>query len=340
MNVLKQFLTFVLIILRAFLYGWFLALAALIGIIWQRLEDYLARLRLPGRLSKSTTSRCVKISDPAFKRPDPMIYDQYYLMSQGISVTWDNPDIHIEKGGVPVPPHQLKPDTVYDIVARIWNNSTEAPVVDLPVEFSYLSFGIGTHFHSIPGPVKVPYLDVKGGPGQPAFATKPWKTPPTPGHYCIQVFLNWIDDANPNNNLGQTNTNVVAASSPALFSFQLRNSSQRREQFRFELDAYTIPPPVPCDQKSPQPAPPRGSRLVPGTVLMIPPQHDRRNAPQMAGWAIELNPLNPVLAPGDEITVQAVATPPVTFHGRQSVNVHAFDSNGIVGGVTVYLDVP
>jgi hypothetical protein len=339
MTFLKQLLSFLVTIVSALLYGWWLAITELISILWHRLQDYLARLRLPGRLRKTSTSRCVKISDPAFKRPDPMIYDQYYLMSQGLAVTWDNPDIHIEQGGVPVPPHALQPDTDYDIVARIWNNSTEAVVVDMPVYCSYLSFGVGTVLHPIPGFAKVS-LGVKGGPGQPAFARVPWHTPATPGHYCVQVLLDWIDDANPNNNLGQTNTDVVSAQSPAAFSFELRNDSPRRQEFRLEVDAYTIPPLPPCSERKSPPEMPRGARLAPGTVLAVPAQHDRRNAPQPTGWDITFTPATPVLAPGQTISVQVTANPPAGFHGRQPLNIHVFDSTGMKGGVTVYIDVP
>ena len=337
MTSLKQLLIFLLVILRTLLFGWLVMLIRLIRLLCQRLKEFLAREKLPGRLSKTSTARCVKISDPAYKRPDPMIYDQYYLMSQGIAVTWDNPDIHIEKGGAPVSPHDLKPGTVYDIVARIWNNSTEAPVVGLPVEFSYLSFGMGTQSNGI-GQTTVT-LGVKGGPGTPALATMPWKTPSTPGHYCVQVRLIWADDANPNNNLGQSNTDVVAAASPAAFDFQLRNNSGRRQQFRFEIDAYTIPPLDPCSRRQRRQRA-AGLRMAPGTVLVVPPRHDRRNAPQPEGWTVVFNPQSPVLAAGDEITVHAVATPPATFHGRQALNVHAFQANRMAGGVTVYIDVP
>jgi hypothetical protein len=338
MNALTAFFLFVLAILRDLLFGWFLALIDLIRTAWRRIEAFLARRRLPGRLSKTATSRCVKISDPAFKRPDATIYDQYYLMAQGIAVTWDNPDIHIEQGGVIVPSHSLKPNTWYEVVARIWNNSTEASVWQMPVDFWYLSFGIGTSFQVI-GQAKV-NLGVKGGPDQPAFARIPWLTPPAPGHYCIQVYLDCFDDLNPNNNFGQTNTDVVAAASPAQFAFQLRNNSPRRELYRFEVDAYTIPALPPCDGRQEVPAPPAGTRYMPGTVLAVPPQHDRQKAPQPAGWAIVFNPPSPVLAPGDEITVNATASPPAGFHGRQPLNVHAFKTDGIAGGLTLYVDVP
>ena len=339
MSALKRLAEFILAIARDLLFGWVLALIELIRLLCVWLRACMTKCRLPGRMPKSSNAHCVKISDPAFKRPDPTIYDQYYLMSQGIAVTWDNPDIHIELGGVTVAPHLLKPDTVYDVIARIWNNSTEAPVVQMPVDFSYLSFGIGTQSHAI-GQTKVPVLGVKGGPNHPAFAKIPWKTPSTPGHYCIQVYLECFDDVNPINNLGQTNMDVVAAHSPANFSFQLRNNAQRGEEYRFEVDAYVIPPPGPCDARQAVPTPAPGTRYAPGTILAPPSQHDRRNAPQPEGWDITFNPPNPGLAGGDEITVTVTAVPPAAFHGRQVINAHAFNSTGLAGGVTVYVDVP
>lgn len=338
MKTLRQVAAFLLVILRTLLFGWLLALLELIREALGRLRVCLERCRLPGRLKKTATSRCIKVSDPAFKRPDPMIYAQYYLMAQGIAVTWDNPDIHLEKAGVTVPPHSLEPDTAYDIVARIWNNSTEAPVVGLPVDFSYLSFGIGTLVHPV-GQTQV-NLGVKGGPDHPAFARMPWKTPETAGHYCLLVSFNWLDDVNPNNNLGQTNTSVVAAHSPAEIVFQLRNHARERREFRFEADDYTIPPPPPCGEQRPATHANRGARLAPGTVTAVPARHRRRNATLPEGWTISFAPANPTLAPGEEITVRAVADPPAAFHGRQAINVHAFDAEGLAGGITAYVDVP
>ncbi len=42
---------------------------------------------------------CQPVSSDIYRRPDPLIYDQYYLMAQGIAVSWDNPDIHVEQNG-------------------------------------------------------------------------------------------------------------------------------------------------------------------------------------------------------------------------------------------------
>jgi hypothetical protein len=169
----------------------------------------------------------IRINHPAFKKPDPLIYDQYYLMSLGLAVSWQNPDIQILFGGVPVvSAYDLQPNTTYEVVARIWNGSTGGVVSGLVVSFSYLSFGVWTTSTLIG--TTVVDLGVKGSAHCPAFARISWTTPAIPGHYCIQVSFVWIDDANPLNNLGQENTQVVIAASPAQFLFVLGNRTRDR----------------------------------------------------------------------------------------------------------------
>lgn len=294
------------------------------------------RAKLPSRLDRSGPQRCVKISDPAYKRPDPLIYAQYYLMGQGLAVTWDNPDIEIKRGGVTVPPHMLEPDTEYEVVARIWNNSTEAPVVDLPVKFSYLSFGIGTTSTWI-DEAKTD-LGVKGGANHPAFASVKWRTPADPGHYCIQVLLDWLDDVNPNNNLGQDNTTVGVAHSPAKFEFRLRNGERERAEFRLEADAYALPELPICGER-PRPRPSRRPlRTFPGTIAAVPAGHTRQAHPIPPGWLVTFDPAQAALGPGEEISVAVNIEPPAGFTGRKAVNVHAFSARGLAGGVTLYVE--
>lgn len=345
MNLLKIIFAFLLAILRALLYGWIVGLWRALRTAWERCRRNCARQGLPGRQGKASPKDCVTISDPAMNRPDPLIYDQYYLMSLGFAVTWDNPDIWVELGGVIVPAEQLQPNTTYDVVARIWNSSTEGVVVGLPVHFSYLSFGGGVHSNSVlPGPdlVKVD-LGVKSGPQCPTFATTKWTTPAA-GHYCLQVSFAWIDDSNPNNNLGQKNTQVRASHSPVDFEFQLRNPKRFEQRFRFETDSYTIPPLPPCGDGGTQ----IGNRTRGGGLdglaqrpfepLRIPPQHDRSSYPLPTGWSVAFAPANPELTAGQEITVLATVTPPPGFVGRQAVNVHTFGESGLVGGMTFYVE--
>jgi hypothetical protein len=328
---LRALAGFLLAILWALTLGWILALIELVRELCARLRRKLRSKRLPGRIGRISPQRCVRISDPAYKRPDPLIYDQYYLMSLGAAVTWDNPDIELRQGGAPVPSSALQPDTDYEIVARIWNASTEAPVVGLPVSFSYLSFGIGTQSHPI-GSTKVD-LGVKGGPGHPAFARHAWRTPATPGHDCIQVEFSWPDDLNPKNNLGQENTNVGTAHSPAIFELALRNDTERRQEYRFEADGYAIGELPPCEERDVE----RRRARLPDRIA-VPRRHARGSHPLPAGWSVSFDPAQPDLDPGAEIPVRVEVTPPDGFRGRAPVNVHAFRGEGLAGGVTLYVE--
>ena len=311
-----------LFILKSLLYGWAVALRALWIIICTSLA-LACRRRRRGRAGRVSRHRCVDISDHAFVRPDPLIYDQYYLTSLGLAVTWDNPDIQLYLNGSPVSSSLLLAGTTYEIVAQVWNNSTDAPVVAMPVSFSYLDFGVGT--------VNVPIgstqidLGVKGGPNCPAPATMLWTSPSTPGHYCIQVQLEPFDDINFQNNLGQENTNVGTAHSPAVFTFTLRNDTSRTQSYKFEVDAYTPGAPEPCDGSA-NDTNARGARLA---------RHRRGSQPIPAGWEVKIAPEAPSLASDQSIPVTVTATPPAGFTGNQTLNVNAFHAGGLAGGVTL-----
>ena len=323
---------------RSVLLGWVPKLIEILRTLLERCRRR-KRERQPDRFHKTSRDPCIPISEPAFKRPDPMIYSQFYLMANGIAVTWNNPDITLLRHGQPVEPGQLQADTDYVVRARIWNNSTEAPVVGLPVDFSYLSFGAGTVSHAI-GQTHV-NLGVKGGPNHPAFADMAWRTPIQAGHYCLRVAFTWADDVNPHNNLGQENTNVGLAQSPAVFDFQLRNDTGRRSAFRFETDAYVIPPVPPCDEweeLSDEKDDPHAHRRSPGSIVSFPPQHAAGQHPIPPGWTVEVAPDSPILAADQEITVTVTITPPDHFKGRQFINVNAFHNRGPAGGVTLIVE--
>src|SRR5437762_13267176 len=60
---------------------------------------------------------CVHLPSTSHKRADPMLYSQFWLMKQGLSVTWDNPDIQIyDLNGVHVSPWGLTPDRDYQVI--------------------------------------------------------------------------------------------------------------------------------------------------------------------------------------------------------------------------------
>jgi hypothetical protein len=253
-------------------------------------------------------------------RPDPLLYSQRALIAQGLAVTWNNPDITLLLGGVPVSSSTLEASTTYDVQIRVWNNSLEAPVVHMPVHLSFLGFGIGTE----PLPIGTAKIDVgvKGSPSQPAFVSIPWTTPATPGHFCLQVLLDPADDLDFTNNLGQENTNVAQATSPAEFSFTLRNNTKSTRLYRFEVDGYSIPDLLPCS-------------FVKSFNQSLLQRHRRGDHPLPTGFVATVNPPSPTLAPNETVAVKVLVTPPASFVGRQIVNVNAFHQSGFAGGVTL-----
>ncbi|MBS1133679.1 MAG: hypothetical protein H6R02_820 [Burkholderiaceae bacterium] len=276
-------------------------------------------------------SRGIDVPPHTYKRPDPMIYSQFYLMSKGLAITWDNPDIQLfDAGGAAVPSHGLSAGTSYDIGARIWNGSTDAPAVNLLVRFFFLSFGAGT----IRNYIGETYVDVpvKGSPLLPVEARMGWVTPPA-GHYCIQVELNWIDDANGLNNLGQENVDIKKLNSPnATFVFALRNTSARPRQLALRADGYTIP----AKDRCPDPQRPAAD---PGAARRDRYARHRPAAHAMpAGWTVDF-PGGRELAmePGEQRDVTVKITAVDGFVGTQAINVNALDGDELVGGVTLYV---
>ncbi|HEX8069634.1 MAG TPA: hypothetical protein VF546_06765 [Pyrinomonadaceae bacterium] len=279
---------------------------------------------------------CQVVPADVYRRPDPLIYSQTYLMAQGLAVTWDNPDIELRLNGQPADSSKLAPDTDYEIVARIWNGSTEAPAVNMPVRFSFLDFGIGG--------VEVPIghtqvdLPVKGAPGHPAFAHMLWHTPVIPGHYCLRVRLVWPDDANPHNNLGQENTDVRPLNSPhAQFRVPVRNAARRRRILRLEPDAYEIPPRPPCDSNRPARETALTEAEIEGHRREARARHNRAAFPVPPAWRVEVLPAQVELEPESQQVVTVAITAPDGFHGRQAFNVNAFEGATLVGGVTLYV---
>lgn len=275
-----------------------------------------------------------RVPSTIYRRPDPLIYSQGYLTAQGLAVTWDNPDIHIEQNGTPVSSHALEPSTDYEIVARVWNGSTNAPAIGMPVRFSYLEFGIGTVSHAL-GERHVD-LPVKGAPGLPATARMPWTTPAAAGHYCLQVELMWPDDANPANNLGQENTDVKTLNSPhAAFAVPIRNDGPLRRRLALEVDAYRIPPRRPCPPEDDHGTGPREREERRRRARAL---HARGGHPVSEGWTVAVQPEHVTLAAGEQTEVSVAVTAPDGFEGRQTFNLNALAGEQLAGGVTLTVE--
>ncbi|HZI47978.1 MAG TPA: hypothetical protein VFD75_09270 [Pyrinomonadaceae bacterium] len=339
---LSGFLLIVLLyLLRRWLYIWlilYLAILILLGLIGGvRFLQGVLRKKCKkafgdpkGTGSKGhPPSKTMHLPPHTYKRPDPMIYSQYYLMSKGIAVTWNNPDIQLFDGITAVSSSDVGTNKQYKIRAQIWNGSVDAPAVNMLVRFYYLSFGVGTIKHYIGETfVDVP---VKGAAGLPALAEHLWTTPTTAGHYCVQVELLWPDDANPDNNLGQENLNVKKLNSPnATFEFVLRNDSAVRRTFVLRTDAYQLPGRTPCPDRP----------WMEGRMQHDPyAPHRLSGHPFPAGWQIAFQPGDVIDLPAEgEQLVTVKVTAPDGFVGRQAINVNAFDGNNLVGGVTLYAE--
>jgi hypothetical protein len=189
----------------------------------------------------------------------------------------------------------------------------------MPVHLSFLDFGIGAQSTHV-GTVKID-VGVLGSPDQPGFASLLWTTPSTPGHYCLQVLLDPADDLNFANNLGQENTDVVAAHSPAEFKFTLRNNTPNTHHYRFEVDSYQIPSLPKCEDV----------RLNSDALT----KHRRGTHPVPPGFAIQISPSTPTLNPDQSAVIIVTVDPPAGFIGRQAINVNAFHDQGFAGGVTL-----
>ena len=272
----------------------------------------------------------------AVRKPDPMIYSQTFLQAHGLAVTWDNPDIHVELAanrGIPVDSHSLSPATDYVVVARVWNGATNAAAVGLPVKLSYLEFGIGTVRHDIA--VVTVDLAVKGAGGCPAFARIPWTTPPTPGHYCLQVELIWEHDEEPGNNMGQHNTDVKPLNSPhAAFAFPVHNDQDRARPVRFQLDSYRVPALEPCAGDS-RPSSPEQRERHRVTAAR---RHESALWPIPDGWRVSVEPEHAELASLATLSVSVDVTAPDGFRGRQVINVSAYEDAVLIGGVSLYVE--
>jgi hypothetical protein len=329
MKIVKFLIESVFELLKVITYKWVFALINIVKRICDIIVKTCNRSKLSHAEKNSTSTKCSVIDHPAFQKPDPLIYCQKYFLKLGLAVTWDNPDIVFRRNGVIVTENILLPNTDYEIDARIWNNSYDAPVVGLKIDFMYLNFGIsGAALNPIGS--KVINLGVKGGVNHPAHAIVNWRTPPVPvGQYSIQVSFKCVDDLNSENNVGINSIDIVAPQSPAIFTFPLRNETQKQQLYAFEIDTYTLPQRCQYDSKK-----------VPKTNdqkwKVIQNIHNKIDYPIPVGWDVKITPERVSLEPDEIKDIQVKITPPDSFKGKQPFNINAkYGNNFNAGGVTL-----
>lgn len=213
------------------------------ALLYRRLRDCLHQ-----RTGPDPAMHCLPIPAGVWLQPDAFLYSQRYLMSLGIAVTWDNPDVTLtEMGGAVVGSHDLQPSTEYRVTALIHNKAATAPAPGLPVVFTLIAFGAGGATRQTIGIVTID-LPVRAAPGEPAAASVVWRTPPAPDHYCIEIDAAWPDDALPIDNVGQHNT-VVRNAAPGhrvslrvpVFRSAMHAARLSPARMRVRLDGYVLP---------------------------------------------------------------------------------------------------
>ena len=162
---------------------------------------------------------CVVVPGHVARKPDPCIYSQFLLMQINQPVTWDNPDVRILLAGVEQYTYNLTAGTEYDVEITVHNASRDKPANGTLVDIRWIEFGAGAQINH---PIAALPANVPIWPGKAVVKTK-WRTPDTPGHYCIEVNLTHPDDGNPSNNRGWNNTQVHAANSPVSRTIRIFN---------------------------------------------------------------------------------------------------------------------
>ncbi|MGH2429116.1 MAG: hypothetical protein ACRDGV_09605 [Candidatus Limnocylindria bacterium] len=231
-------------------------LLTLLAWLWMLI---LAMLRGKNLFPEEKDETCGQLPEAIVRRPDPAIYSQRLLMSQGLPVTWNNPDIWIAPAANPaaIEPdsYHLQDDTDYVVTVRAHNAGTD-PAIGVRVRLRYRPWSFNS-------PDELPVeIDAAGNevvrfvnipPLGSALATFAWHTPAVPPgsesrHFCLQASLYHPMDTNTANNMGQENTNVWQSPNPGLpgpgdtlqVDVPLHNFSRRQRRFVFRADTYAI----------------------------------------------------------------------------------------------------
>jgi len=246
----------VLLALVQLLFLLLFGLLAFIVSLLECLRDFLRRRNL--KEEEDEDEKCDKpLPEAVNRRPDPCIYSQEYLASQGVPVTWNNPDIWMAKASSPnvIEPdsYHLEANTDYIVSVRCHNASTDL-AVGVRVRLLYRPWSFNSPdllpvSVTADGQEVVRFVNI---PGMGATVAQfPWRTPTAaPGqtrHFCLQAHLSHPMDINLENNMGQENTNVHAANPGHVapgeivdVDVPLFNNSRRPNRFVFRADAYAV----------------------------------------------------------------------------------------------------
>ncbi|MDB5069093.1 MAG: hypothetical protein JWM87_204 [Candidatus Eremiobacteraeota bacterium] len=285
--------------------------------------DWLCRVWIIITHQRKGGDDCVYFPERVINRPDPCIYSQFLLMQLKQPVTWDNPDVAIFKGGVEQYTYGLTVDTQYDVAVTVHNTSLEKAALGTKVSVRWIEFGAGG---LVRHPIDELVANVGVYPATAVVATT-WRTPATPGHYCIEVQLAHPNDGNPANNLGWNNTQVLAAHSEARTPVRIFNrhvGAPRREEqavhrgppwnlVEIEFDSYVFNDAYGAHAN--------------GDVMF---------APRPPAWPARVEPRTFHFAPGETYRdVDLIVDAPAGPGHPEKFNVTARQGGAPLGGVTV-----
>lgn len=286
---------------------------------------------------------CLPIPAGVYLRPDACIYSQQYLMSLGMAVTWDNPDVRLtDTLNNPIASYGLQPSTSYTITATIHNKKNDTPVPGMPVVFKLVSFGASGDIIQPIGSAVVD-LPVRGTPGEPAHASVTWTTPTSPGHYCITIEAVVPDDATPMDNIGQHNTvvNGVRHGERLELRFPVRNALQIAQRFSARLHSYRLPERHILRRRMGEGAGANrtGQREGDASLLQRVVAANRPDLfPVPADWDAAVTPSDGIIEPGRTVDLTFTATVPASAPAglQQPFHISISDAEGKapLGGVT------
>lgn len=174
----------------------------------------------PLRPTRPSRCHCLNTDKPP-KRPDPAIYSQLQRISQGLSVSWESPDITT---------NWWAPWRFMDYIGVIvHNHSTEASAVNVLVQVSWAPFGIGTQF----SPLGAQMINLGIGPSSQTLNFPINQAIRDLGNnVSIRVDISHPHDKDPENNLGLQGIHGVLTSevgkTPSL-NFAVVNQSLNNE---------------------------------------------------------------------------------------------------------------
>lgn len=247
LRLMAQMLTALPVEVAAALWRLILVLLLLLLMLLRFLRELGEKIWGDKKPESPRPNHCCEVPPNIKRKPDPCLYSQFYLIAQGFSVTWDNPDIWLTlPNGTPVDSGQLQPATKYLVHARIHDASFD-PALATEVRCLYRPWSFNSPDRvpietNADGTERVIVLHIP--PWHSEEAVFHWTTPNEANkHWCLQVECRHPDDKNPNNNLGQENTQVLGGTQAALVSTQaeLVNLTGQHVRARLSMDQYVVP---------------------------------------------------------------------------------------------------